>query len=84
MAASCPMPTATETKYGEILDNVQRAMLDTIFAAVEAAHAAAAAELRAAGLDETAFSYGYFASVAHQKLYAKLCKLCDFKRNRCV
>jgi len=70
---SCPVPTPAEKQYLEIQDRAERAMLTAIYKAIEDASTQATDELRCSGSHETPPAYGYFAAVAHQKLFLLLC-----------
>jgi hypothetical protein len=70
---SCPVPTPAERQYADIQDRAERAMLATIYKAIEDASRQAADDLRAIGSQETPPPRDYFAAVAHQKLFLLLC-----------
>ncbi|MBN8950235.1 MULTISPECIES: hypothetical protein [unclassified Rhizobium] len=73
MSNSCPVPTPAEKQYLDIQDRAERAMLTTIYKAIEDASKQAAEDLRSIGSQEVPPAYEYFASVAHQKLFLLLC-----------
>ncbi len=73
MSNSCPVPTPAEKQYLDIQDRAERAMLTTIYKAIEDASKQAADDLRSLGSQETSPAYEYFAAVAHQKLFLLLC-----------
>ncbi|MFK0165869.1 hypothetical protein [Rhizobium sp. NPDC090279] len=73
MSDSCPVPTPAEKQYLSIQDRAERAMLTTIYKAIEDASRQATEDLRSIGSQETPPTYDYFAAVAHQKLFLLLC-----------
>ena len=72
-ARACPVMTPDEGRYADIDWDVRHALLAKIEAALDEAHATAAARLAAAGISHPPPVHGYFASVAHQALYCRLC-----------
>ncbi|AWN45675.1 hypothetical protein DK419_04515 [Methylobacterium terrae] len=73
MAASCPIPTPEQAQYAAILARAADAMRAAMTAALAEAARASAAELAAAGSPLPAPAEAYFAAVAHQALYCRLC-----------
>ncbi|SMF58346.1 hypothetical protein SAMN02982989_0745 [Xaviernesmea oryzae] len=73
MSNSCPVPTPAERQYLDILSRAEQTMLATIYQAIEDAGRQAAEELRSLGSEERPPAEEYFAAVAHQKLFVRLC-----------
>ncbi len=74
MAEACPIPTPAERAYGEVLSAAERAVMDTMVAALEAAQAKVADAFGTSGLEGQPPGFKYFAARTHQALF---CILCD-------
>lgn len=73
MSDACPVPTPAERQYLAVQDKAERAMLASIYKALEDAARQTAEGLQASGLQDTPPGHDYFAAVAHQKLFVLLC-----------
>ncbi|MBO9698187.1 MAG: hypothetical protein J7499_18495 [Sphingopyxis sp.] len=73
MSDACPIPTPAERQYLAVQDKAERTMLASIYRALEDAARQTAEELQASGYGGDPPAHGYFAAVAHQKLFVCLC-----------
>ncbi|OHV77074.1 hypothetical protein [Rhizobium sp. LCM 4573] len=73
MSNSCPTLTPAQRQFVDIQDKAERALLATIYKALEDATNQAAEEVQVTGSQEKPPAYEYFAAVAHQKLFLLLC-----------
>lgn len=73
MNRTCPVRTPDERQYADIQESVERDMMAAIEAAIEAAHRQAAERLAASNNALSPPEQDYFAAVAHQQLFLRLC-----------
>ncbi len=73
MSESCPVPTPAQRQYMDVQDRAERTMLAAIYKALDDAARQAAEGLRSTEFRDSPPTYGYFAAVAHQKLFVLLC-----------
>lgn len=73
MTASCPIRTPEQAQYVAIVSQADEALRAAIDAAVTEVARASAAALAAAGNPIPAPAEDYFAAVAHQALFCRLC-----------
>lgn len=73
MDASCPVMTPEERRHADIVESAEREMMRAIEAAIEAAHRQVAERLGASDDALPAPAPDYFAAVAHQQLFLRLC-----------
>lgn len=73
MNDSCPVLTPVQRQYVDIEQRARDAMLAKIYKAIEEATAEAAEELKSTASTEPPPAHDYFAAVAHQKLFIRLC-----------
>jgi len=73
VSASCPILTPEERRHADIVDSAEREMMEAIEAAIDAAHRRAVAGLDPSDDALPPPARDYFAAVAHQQLFLRLC-----------
>lgn len=70
---SCRVPTPEQRQFMEFRDAAEKAMLDTIYQAIDAAAFGMAENLKAAGSSLPPTNTDYFTFAAQQVLFVRLC-----------
>lgn len=70
---SCRVPTPEQRQFMEFRDAAEKAMLDTIYKAIDDAAFGMAENLKSAGIDIPPTGTDYFTFAAQQVLFVRLC-----------
>lgn len=70
---SCPIPTPEQRKFMDFQEAAEKAMLGTIYKAIEDAATFMAENVQAAKIDIPPTDHDYFMAAAQQVLFVRLC-----------
>ncbi len=73
MTGSCPIPTPAERRFGEVLERVQKKMIQNVFAALDEATEQMRKEFQTTEFSPSYEPEGHLAATMLQKLYCRTC-----------